>query len=196
MKPYLLFLSGLMCASGLSLFASGIDATATYTDSEISPGDFQYDLTLNNTGTTTIGTFWFSWIPGAGFMSVSPTDVASPTGWSDAITNGGGSIQWTTTTAQLAAGDSLSGFDFDSTMTPAQLAADFTGMGLGSGDPITTSTVYTGVPLSGPDDIFAATAATTAATPEPATTVIVAAGFGLIVLTTSSRRKLKKSLES
>jgi hypothetical protein len=195
MKLHLLLFGVLTCATGPNLFASGIDATATYTDSEISPGDFQYDLTLNNTGTTTIGTFWFSWIPFAGFMSVSPTDVASPTGWSDVITNGGGAIQWTTTTALLASGDSLSGFDFDSTMTPAQLAADFTGMGTGSGDPITISTVYAGEPLAGPSDVFAATAAT-AATPEPATTVIVAVGFGLIVLTTSSIRKHKKSLES
>jgi hypothetical protein len=199
MKPYLLFLSGLMCASGLSLFASGIDATATYTDSQISPGDFQYDLTLNNTGTTTIGTFWFSWVitpSGAnGFLPDTPTDVVDPTGWTDVLTNGGAAIQFKTSSDLLASGDSLSGFEFDSTMTPAQLQMDFTGTGVGDGDPIATSFVYAGAPLAGPSDQFVVTPAT-AATPEPATTLIVAVGFGLIVLASSSMRKLKKSLES
>ena len=59
---------------------------------QVSPGVFQYHLTLNNTGTTSIGTFWFSWIPGAGFMGVSPTNVMSPAGWTDTVTNGGASI--------------------------------------------------------------------------------------------------------
>ena len=195
MRPFLLLFGVFICASGPNLFASSIDATATYTDSEISPGEFQYDLTLNNTGTTNIGTFWFSWIPGAGFMSASPTDIVDPAGWTDILTNGGAGIQFKTSSDLLASGDSLSGFEFDSTMTPAQLQKDFTGSGVGDGDPIATSFVYAGAPLVGPSDQFVATAAT-AATPEPATTLIVAIGFGLIVLTSSSMRKRKKYLES
>src|SRR5579871_5258960 len=127
MKPYLLLLGGLICAGAPTLFASSLDATATFTDSLISPGMYQYDLTLNNVGTTTIGTFWFGWVPGDNFMPVSPTNVTSPAGWGDVITNGGPSngfaIQWTanSTASDLAAGNSLSGFIFDSTLTPAQL---------------------------------------------------------------------------
>jgi len=195
MKPYLLLLGGLICAAGPSLFASGIDATATYTDSMISPGEYQYDLTLNNTGTTTIGTFWFSWIPGAGFMPASPTDVQSPTGWSDVLTNANASIQWTTTSDLLAPGDSLSGFDFDSTTTPAQLQALFAGPGLGTGDPTATSFVYIAAPLADPGQQLVATQAI-ATTPEPATSISVAVGFGLIIVTTSKLRKQKKNLES
>jgi hypothetical protein len=195
MKPYLLLLGGLICAAGSSLFGSSIDATATFTDSLISPGDYQYDLTLNNTGTTTIGTFWFSWIPGAGFMSVSPTNVESPTGWSDVLTNSSSAIQWTTTSDLLAAGDSLSGFEFDSTMTPAQLQSLFAGPGPGTGDSISTAFVYIAAPLADPGQQLVATPAT-AATPEPATTMSVAVGFGLIILTTRKLRKTKTTLES
>jgi hypothetical protein len=199
MRPFLLLLGVFICAGGPTLFASSIDATATYTDSEISPGEFQYDLTLNNTGTTTIGTFWFSWVitpNGAnGFLPDTPTNVVDPTGWTDILTNGGAAIQFKTSSNLLASGNSLSGFQFDSTMTPAQLQMDFAGSGVGDGDPIATSFVYAGAPLVGSSDQFVPTAAT-AATPEPATTLIVAIGFGLIVLTSSSIRKHKKYLES
>jgi hypothetical protein len=59
---------------------------------QVSPRLFQYDRTLNNTETTTIGTFCFSWIPGTGFMGVSRTNLMSPAGWTDTVTNGGASI--------------------------------------------------------------------------------------------------------
>jgi hypothetical protein len=193
MKPYLLLLGGLICAAGPSLFASGIDATATFTDEQLSPSEYQYNLVLDNTGTTTIGTYWFSWTPGDNFMPVSPTSIDSPTGWQDVITNGGPSdgfaIQWTAKAPanDLAAGDSLSGFTFDSSLTPAQLESFSTGS---PSDQVDSAFVYNQGPFS--DAGFQVTAVPAAVTPEPATAVIVAIGFGLIVLTSSSMRKLKK----
>jgi hypothetical protein len=195
MKPYLLLVCGLICAGSLSLFASGIDASATFTDSMISPGENQYDLTLNNTGTTTIGTFWFSWIPGDNFMPVSPTSIESPSGWQEMITSGGPSggfaIQWTADTPanDLAAGSSLTGFNFDSSLTPSQLQSPASGM---PSDPVTTAFVYSGAPLVGVGDQLVATPATTA-TPEPTTALITALGFGLIVLSSSVLRRGKKT---
>ena len=58
-------------------FADGITATATFTDTPNASlaGVNDYSITLNNTGTTTIGTFWFGWVPGAGFLSAAPTDI-------------------------------------------------------------------------------------------------------------------------
>jgi hypothetical protein len=161
---------------------ANILATATYTDTQVSPGVFDYNITLNNTGTTTIGTFWFSWVPGAGFMSVTPTDITSPTGWTDKTTNGGAAIQWTTTADLLAPGDSLTGFSFESTETPAQLLLDFTGTGTGAGDPITTTTVYAGAPMVGADDIFTVTP-----TPEPGTMLLTLTGLGLAAASLKSR---------
>jgi hypothetical protein len=165
---------------------AGILATATYTDSVVSPGVYQYDLTLDNTGSTTIGTFWFSWIPGAGFLSAPPTSISSPTGWSDIVTNGGKAIQWTTASDLLAPGDSLSGFEFDSTETPAEMLLPFAGPGLGAGDPETTSFVYIAAPLADPGFQLTAEPAVTS-TPEPGTLLLTLSGLGLAASSLKSR---------
>ena len=175
-----LYLLVLVAALTVTAHAN-ILATATYTDTQVSPGVYDYSLTLNNTGTTTIGTFWFSWVPGAGFLSATPTDITSPTGWTDNVTNAGKAIQWVSTTNLLDPGLTLTGFSFESTETPAQLLLGFTGTP-GNGDPVTTSTVYAGAPQVGTADTFVA-----AATPEPGTMLLTLTGLGLAVLSLKSR---------
>jgi hypothetical protein len=187
LPPHAKKLSLLVLVAAFAVTAhASILATATYTDSQVSPGVFDYSLTLNNTGTTTIGTFWFSWIPGAGFLSAAPTDITSPTGWNDITTNGNKAIQWTTTSDLLAPGDSISGFSFESTETPAQMAGPFLGSGLGSGDPETTTFVYIAAPLADPGDQITATAEV-AATPEPGSMLLTLTGLGLVALSLKSR---------
>ncbi len=158
-------------------FAAGINATATFTDTHDASlaGVNDYSITLNNTGTTTIGTFWLGWVPGAGFLSATPTDIGSPAGWTEMTTNSGAAVQWVTS-MPVAAGSSLSGFTFDSTETPAELLSAFTGTGKGSGDPESTAFVYSGAPLVGAGDQFVVTAAT-AATPEPGTMLLTLTGL-------------------
>jgi hypothetical protein len=148
----------------------------------VSPGVFQYDLTLTDTGTTTIGTFWFSWVPGAGFMPVGPTGVVSPAGWSDILTNSDGAIQWTTG-APLTAGSSQSGFEFDSTLTLAQLEAASTS---NPSDPVDTFFTYSAAPFSDAGFQGVATPAV-AATPEPATFVLLAVALGLLAFASRFR---------
>jgi hypothetical protein len=174
----LLLAAAVLAASG-TVSADEI-ATATYTNVQVSPGIFQYDLTLTDTGTTTIGTFWFSWVPGNGFMSVTPTNVVAPAGWSDLITDGGRSIQFTTGTP-INPGSSVSGFIFDSTMTPAQMAGIFGGPGIGTGDAITTSFIYSGAPFSDNGVQIVATAARVTA-PEPATFMLLALSLAVLAL--------------
>jgi hypothetical protein len=184
----LLLLLVVFLAASVSIRANGLDATATYTDMMVSPGVFQYDLTLTNTGTTTIGTFWFSWIPGAGFMGVTPTNVMSPAGWTPIITNSGASIQWTNP-SPLAMGDSVTGFMFDSTMTPAQFLGTFPGPGLGMGDPITTAFLYIDTPFGDPGAQITAIPAAVVSTPEPSTLSLAAIAMGLLALAAGISRK-------
>jgi hypothetical protein len=184
----LLLLLVVFLAASVSIRANGLDATATYTDMMVSPGVFQYDLTLTNTGTTTIGTFWFSWIPGAGFMGVTPTNVMSPAGWTAMITNSGASIQWTNPSL-LAMGDSATGFMFDSTMTPAEFLGTFPGPGLGMGDPITTAFLYIAAPLADPGAQITAMPAAVVGTPEPSTLSLAAIALGLLALAGGISRK-------
>lgn len=165
-----------------SSFAS-IMATATYTPTQTSPGVYNYALTLNNTGTTNIGTFWFSWVPGAGFLSPIPVagSITSPAGWNFTATNAGAGIRWVTTGSLLAPGSSLTGFNFTSTETPAQLEALRTVNNLT--DPGTVYFVYEGAPLT--TAAFQANA--TSLTPEPGSLLLTLTGLSGVLFAAKRR---------
>jgi hypothetical protein len=181
-----LTLASAVLASISATATASISASATYTDTPVSPGVYQYDLTLNNTGTTTIGTFWFGWIPGAGFLSAAPTGVTNPAGWNDVETNAGAAIQWTTSSL-LAPGGSVTGFIFDSTETPTELLGAVPS-GLGAGDPVTTSFVYIAAPLADPGFQFVAEPAPIAEGPEPSALTLLPLGLAML----AARRRAKR----
>lgn len=185
-----LILSGFLALSGSACFAAGISASATLTDTQPTPGVWNYSMTLNNTGTTSVGTFWFAWVPGAGFLTTMPSSISSPAGWTEINTNAGDAIQWTTTSSLLAAGQSLSGFNFSSTESPTQLLGTFAGSptGAGAGDPDLTSVAYAGAPLVGSASQFVVTEAAPTVTPEPDSLVLTLTGIGLAGFATLRRR--------
>ncbi|HEY3838820.1 MAG TPA: hypothetical protein VGL72_19725 [Bryobacteraceae bacterium] len=78
-------------------------SSATYTITDLPGNTWQYSLTLTDTGTTNIGTFWFAWKPGQDYMPTVPGNISSPTGWTDNITglnnaSDGNAIQWLAST--------------------------------------------------------------------------------------------------
>jgi hypothetical protein len=133
---------------------------------------YHYDITVKDTGTTAIGTFWFSWIfsPAEDFLPTAPLSESSPTGWAAALTGSnnssdGTAIQWVATTNKIQPGATLGGFDFTSSDSPAVLA------GTSPSHPasqILTSFVYAGAPLS--DAGFQFIVAPAASTGQAATT--------------------------
>jgi len=147
-------------------------ATATISTNQTS-APFNYSLTLHNTGTTNIGSFWLGWIPGEDFLPTTPTNILKPSGWS-ATLNGGGvgdghSIEFIDGGAPLAPGASLSGFGFTTNDTPAQLAGKSPFFPSTS---VTTSFVYGGAPLSGTGFQF-----TASVVPEPSAFLLAVAAL-------------------
>ena len=137
-----------------------IDASAVCTAEADGP-NFDYTITLTNTsgvGNDPIGTFWFSWVPGADFMATSPLSVTNPTGWKDTITHfpnissNGFAIQWVenNSAAAIAPGSSLV-FKFTSVDTPAQITSNSI---FDAGTPVLTSFVYSGTPFQGDSEQF------------------------------------------
>jgi hypothetical protein len=165
-------------------------ASAIISSTQLDPTDWQYDVTLTDTGTTNVGTFWFSWVPGEDFMGVAPADVLAPASWGDAVTHGGAgdgfAIQWVADAAgdELTPGNSLGGFQFDSTLSPSQMAGDspfYPGM------PVLTAFVYSGAPFS--DAGFQLLVQPAAATPEPVSGTLAILGAGVLVFMQSIRRR-------
>lgn len=171
-------------------------ATGQFTDISLGGGEFQYTITLENTGTTNIGTFWNSWVPGKNFMAVSPTDVTPPTGWEEvggAPTHNGSvdgyaiEFEAATQSALLAEGNSLQ-FSFDSTATPSEMAGDST---FYPTFPVETSFVYTGAAFSDPGYEFVVQPATV---PEPCTLWMLGMGISGLFWTGWHRARGRRAL--
>jgi hypothetical protein len=123
-RPALLSAAAVAAISSASHAA--LQATGELVGTPNGGGGYHYTLTIHNTGTTTIGSLWFAWIPGENFMTAAATNVTSPAGWSGGHQGGAGSesILWQANTAgaRLAVGGTLTGFAFDSNQTPTQMA--------------------------------------------------------------------------
>jgi hypothetical protein len=146
----------------------GISATSTISSVALSASSFEYSLTLTNTGTTPIGTFWFAWEPLYNLLPTAPTSVSSPAGWngapgSDFYGVPFGSVQWIATTP-LQPGNTISGFKFDSPDSPNTLSANSI-----YGPKIEFSYVYIGAPETDPGAFLTPTAPT----PEPGTLALL-----------------------
>jgi hypothetical protein len=179
----------LVLAGSTSIYASEL-ATATMLSTQLNATTWEYDLTLNDTGTTNVGTFWFSWVPGEDFMPTVPTDITSAAGWTEIVTGSGdatdgSAIQWIAGPgAALTAGESVAGFSFESTTSPATMA------GLAPShptEPILTSFVYSGAPFSDPGLDFQVQQV--AAAPEPGSIALGLIG-GSALFAALRRRKV------
>ena len=104
-----------------------ITATESLQSSVLTSTTYSYSLTLHDTGTTTIGTFWFAWNPSQNYLLSTPLTTTAPTGWTVAQVSHGGSdgygIEFVADSSAdyLAAGASLAGFGFTSADTPAEV---------------------------------------------------------------------------
>lgn len=183
MKTTFKLISNKMCLTLLAIlgtasaaFAQGQIASGTITGA--GSGPFSYSLTFSDgaSATSPIGSVWYSWIPGQFFLPGTPTGTSAPTGWTATISST--SIQYVASSSiyDIQPGQSLSGFGYTATFSPAQLAA-----APNSGE----SDAYSAGLFSDAGNIF-----TVQAVPEPSSLGFL--GVGVLGLALASRGKMRK----
>jgi hypothetical protein len=152
----------LALAAGAGTVCGSETATGTIQLASTAQADGQtqytYDLTLSNTSTdgSTVGTFWFAWIPGQSYLASNPIRVTAPSGWEDGpdsqsvggiLGEKGASIEWQATgsASYLQAGHMLQGFTFTTLDSPSSVFGDSIYF---PGTPVLTSQVYHAGPFS------------------------------------------------
>jgi PEP-CTERM motif len=179
-----LFLIGIVPAFGQ------IGASGSITAAPDGP-NFLYTISLHNSGTTNIDTFWFAWLPNDyDFLPSLPTSIVAPSNWTSYVESGfyGNSIEfYDTANSPILPGQTNNSFQFVSPDTPTAL-----GKNGGLGVPITYSYVYSNTAPAGDDptgssiDIFSMTITPV---PEPASMVLASIG-GLAGLMIWRRRRV------
>ncbi len=127
--------------------------------------NFNYTIALSNSSASnaSIGTFWYSWVPGEDFMATNPISVSPPTGWTDSVTNMGSGDGYAIlfisngSSSNVQPGSSLN-FSFVSADTPTEMSGDSV---FYPGTPVGTSYVYPVGPFSDGGHVFVVTAAPT-----------------------------------
>jgi hypothetical protein len=165
-----------------------ISATGILTETATSASFNSFSMSIQNTSTagTSLEMFWFAWVPGQNFLKSDPITVTPPPGWTEVpIGNAsiGFSMQFNLSTGTpLAAGASLSGFDFTSPDSLAMMEMDST---------IHTSTLTTTSEVGLlPDDNGADSSPfVVTVIPEPSTVALIASAGALGLCLRKTRRR-------
>ena len=175
---------GLMLAAGtaLSVHAQGEIASGTVSGS--GSGPYTYDLTFSDAAgaTSPIGSVWYAWVPGSFYLPGTPTSASAPTGWTANIS--GHSVQFVANSAanDITAGHTLSGFSYQASFSPAQLAA-----AANSG----VSVAYSGGLFSDSGDTFTVASVV----PEPSAQMLLIAGASALCLA-GRRKRVRRQTKS
>jgi hypothetical protein len=184
------FALGAVCVLGFveSGRAQGtISATATITETGTSGGEFEYSMTLDNTGTVPINAFWYGWVQGSFDLPSTPTSLTAPLGWSSIPD--GNSVQFENSSGAAIPAGGFGLYSFQSTASPTALTT-----GISDGAPTGSSVVYdtpTGPSTFGENDPGVASGPfqpTLTSVPEPSTFGLLATGLTGMSLWMAKRR--------
>jgi hypothetical protein len=118
-------LLGFLLAAGTAacVHAQGQIGSGTISGSGSGPYDYSLTFSDDATATSPVGSVWYAWVPGQFFLPGTPTSASAPAGWTANIA--GDSVQFVAGSSAdyITAGQSLSGFGFQATFSPATLAA-------------------------------------------------------------------------
>jgi hypothetical protein len=190
------FALALAVATGLAastLSSQAQSATATISDVPVAGGDFDYTLTLKNTGTQSLNSFWYGWTTSGNNLPSDPISAANSLGWVSDIA--GNSIQWENSYnyygytyyygTPLAAGQSAT-FTFVSGSTLSAITQSPSGESVAYVGGIDESQGVTG-------DSTAVFSPALVAVPEPTSMSLIAAGSLILAVGLELRRGRNKS---
>jgi hypothetical protein len=122
-RPRFALVLALLLASVSAAWSQGQLASGTISGSGAGP--FNYSLTFSDAASATspIGSVWYAWVPGQFYLPTTPSSASAPNGWTANIS--GNSVQFIANSAanDIAPGHSLSGFGYQASFSPSQLAA-------------------------------------------------------------------------
>ena len=120
-------MSTLLVAAGLTATAvssQAQSATATISDTPVA-GGFDYTITLKNTGSSTLGSFWYGWTQVGNNLPSDPTGAGNSLGWANDLDSN--SIQWINPGANFLFPGASATFTFFDTSTPAAITTSPSG---------------------------------------------------------------------
>jgi hypothetical protein len=111
-----LVVAAALAASTVSSYAQS--ATATISD-VAAGGNFDYTITLKNTGASSLNAFWYGWTLGGNNLPSVPLSAANSLGWNNDIS--GNSIMWINSSGSALTPGQSGTFSFVSSSSPAAI---------------------------------------------------------------------------
>ena len=155
-----------LAVSTASSHAQG--ATATISDVAGGGGTFDYTITLKNTGTINLNSFWYGWTLSGNNLPSNPTSPANSRGWANNLS--GNSIEWVNSSGSALTPGQSGTFTFVSTSSPSAITTLPSGESVAyvNGIDFTQGVAGDSTPVFAP---------TLVATPEPSTLGLLVAGL-------------------
>jgi hypothetical protein len=171
LKPtvFSLAIAALLVASQSTTQAQS--ATATISDVAAGGGVFDYTIILDNTGGTSLNSFWYGWTQSGNNLPSDPSNAGNSLGWANTLD--GNSIMWQNSTGSALAAGHTASFTFQSTSTISQITAGESGASVAYVGTIDFSQGVGG-------DSTGVFSPTIAPVPEPSTLGLGAVGLSLI----------------
>jgi len=157
-----------MAVTALSVHAQS--ATATISGAPVT-GGFDYTVTLDNTGSLALNSFWYGWIQFENDLPNDPTSAGNSLGWNNDLD--ANSIQYVNSTGTALAPGHTATFTFFDTSTPAQITSGISGESVAYVGGIDFSQGEAG-------DSTGIITPTLVTVPEPSTLGLIVAGFATL----------------